>query len=207
MTGLRHGYSYTLNNPVKYIDPTGHYFKPIGGYYSSNREETDGGEQRDSYNGYAIYGAKKEPNIRLTGLGIRLDMTGGFLESGDINIDFVVNKGKVDILVTPGLETGVEGGGAITYGLLLIWNADDISDLQGLSFTSGADVFVGPGLEFEHSLSLSEDPAQETYIGVGGGAQAGFHANVSETISVFHLGAQVKPAYDYIKKFIQEIIE
>ena len=205
-------YSYTLGNPLKFTDPTGHRVDRDGASLSaimsctsdkglcgagqlagSSPEETlqNVGDHavetaeaaRDAVSNTDAIGIRIEYSINIPKINI------GF----DLNLDILYHKetNELGVFLPVGGEYGPQAGAAGTIGVLLVTDLPTLDSYSGAGVTRGGDIQVGTStvLEVEYSSSLAAAPTGEfsrtLFVGIGKGIQEGAHENYSETIKLF----------------------
>ncbi len=191
-------YSYTLNNPLKYIDPDGH--QPRHPQPGSDKEKGHGGKTLGKGDTSptrqappptaappsAISEATQDKFsvvnpldfLRMSGFGVRLNGSLWIppapvsIFGGDISLDGIYNwkSGEFSLFLTPDGLVGIGAGGDGAGGIIGLYDAADNSAYTGGGV--GAQVAVVPELGVQAAWGTSMFPAKD-----------GRHAQI------WHLGA------------------
>ena len=201
-------YSYALNDPVKYIDPTGHRVDRGGDGLSAIQPCLD---PRMCMGAEAAAIISQNPDETLENLdkaapdavGIRIDIPNPLSKilekipllrdfSGDLNINIVANRrsNEVGIYAAVGPETPTVGS-VRTVGLVSAFDCPTNTCFMGTSYTAGG--FDAPIEILGIPLTLEADAAFSTpnedgsipmvaYAGLGPTGQFGRYQGTSATI-------------------------
>jgi hypothetical protein len=184
-------YSYAKNNPVRFTDPSGHYYyDPSLDALVHNDvptlEHPEYLERKTAYEMTNPLGATIVQGMLIqeryeTAIGVRLEMSGrvppGFGLDIDADLLYKDDEG-FRIFFTPSggfmpssLPIPIQGD--ITGGLLLVTNLPTLDDYSGLTVTVGGTAALGYGLEADVSTSVPLDLEEPFawYLGLGGGLQ------------------------------------
>jgi hypothetical protein len=182
-------YSYVGNNPLKYIDPTGHadwegatfppdfiettYYLAPPSYIVFTPEQRAYIEEHCS--------TSLLPTITLPDAerwGIRIDFTAGVLINIDINIEITARSGHLlkdlKLTSTANVEIGVVGVGGSVGPVFLMQESEDSKWISLAPIEVGEVVELGPGLEFGQAFNRETGELEALYGGFGVGTSVGY---------------------------------
>ena len=189
-------FAYALNSPVKYTDPSGHYYYDPGCDCMVHNKES-----KKQYKEYLTYERKENP-IDLknsdqlvkgkdnVAVGFRIENSSWAFGGFDINLDVLMffETLELGIFITPGAQTGIGGGRGVTFGILYGENVPKRSSYGGYSVSQGATIPILP-------LNIEGDQTQSTSINTNG---------TSPTVNYFGVGpfsleggVYVTPSYTF----------
>jgi hypothetical protein len=194
-------YSYCANNPVRFTDPSGHYYyDPSLDALVHNDvptlEHPEYLERETAYEMTNPLGATIVQGMLIqeryeTAIGVRLEGTAIVMpELGlDANLELLYKKHEgfrvFATFSTGQIRPGLPGADA-TVGPVVVTNISSLDEYSGLAATAGGTIAVGPALEVDVSTSDPLDPkaSQVYYLGIGKGAEASGYIMIGETQSV-----------------------
>jgi RHS repeat-associated protein len=187
-------YAYTLGNPLRYTDPTGHYIfeeDPDDPYIMYDKSAELGTLVRASSPEAVGLGQESGQEWvfgRIDGVGWRFDVSGGEGLAGDVNLDLVWNwrSREVAPCFTGGIQ-GITKGGAASTGLLVIFNMADLGGYEGRSYHAGVTIAKGPGAEVDISSSAAHYKGEiplVAYIAPAFGTELSLYGGAGETVTI-----------------------
>ncbi len=209
-------YAYNYNNPLRYIDPTGHEPQP-----PESEGSSDSNLRPDAY-GFRFEGTVALFSILgdLTGLASIAEPT-PFTEplaallwllskaAVDVNIDFVYIPKASDLTDLLNMFVTISGGGlteggSVSGGPLFFWGLEESSQLTGPNLEIGATAVAGCGgveLALGYSPPMEENEKGVTSLYVSPGLNAG--AEVSGYVQVGYGWNITKPLFGLFERWSQ----
>jgi hypothetical protein len=203
-------YTYVLNSPLRFTDPSGHYYYDLGCDCL-----VDNGVNVMQYKDYLYYVHKENPiDLRNSeqfikkkeniAMGVRGEASGWIIKGLDINLDilYFFESNEIGIFVSQPGQTGIGGGRGLTLGILLGENMPDKSVYSGISVVEGGITIPVPNqivpinVESDRTSSLSINPDGSIptvkYYGAGPLTfETGVYQNPAYTIDVLDMMSQV----------------
>ena len=150
-------YRYARNNPLKYMDPSGHAecidkecedrVNPITGDVIG--EEENQSVVTEFINNVTEFAQDNiNPEVLIpTGAAWRFDGSAMYIGGGDINIDvtWLWGSGEFDVLGSGAFQGGPTGQAGLSTGPVIHFNVDNMETLKGTSYFGGGSVYGGEG--------------------------------------------------------------
>jgi RHS repeat-associated protein len=152
--GTLHKYIYVLNNPIRYRDPTGHVLDS-GGLTGAPSVYADGPPDGDG-----IFPPWEVEEFDTLGFRVSAGVA-AFIVGLEVKIELILdpqNPSNAGLFGGIDLQLGIEEGGAVGAGVVLVDHLESLDDYGGWDWSIASELATPCGgleVDWEHSLDSS----------------------------------------------------